>query len=172
MFIHMVCVYWTSCVYNYFRIECYVFCIAYCTYCFTEVISDSKVNIVIYKFIYLNVLKENNWKYKCFMHIWYTDASYFHGTNCLKYTSIFRMLKLENVHKYYRKNMWIMSYILVKIQWKSESGMQILYAALYWILKKYGYHGNMRRKYTWNMAVNTACRNIWSAEWSSMSQII
>ena len=37
----------------------------------------------------------------------YTDAENFRGTNCLKYPSKIRMIKLENVHKFCRKNMWV-----------------------------------------------------------------
>ena len=35
----------------------------------------------------------------------YTGASYFCGTNCFKYMSKYRMTKLENVHKFFKKNM-------------------------------------------------------------------
>ena len=35
----------------------------------------------------------------------YTGASYFRGTNCFKVHIKIRMIKLENVHKFCRKNM-------------------------------------------------------------------
>ena len=50
----------------------------------------------------------------------YTGTSYFRGTYSLKYTSKIRMIKLENVIKFGRKNIGNTSYIMLKIQSESE----------------------------------------------------
>ena len=59
----------------------------------------------------------------------YTGALYFHSTNCLKSTSKIRMIKLENVHNFFWKNMLNMSYILVMIQWEIERHSLNLYGS-------------------------------------------